>query len=57
LLKKTPDYILRAKTGWAGLGSKAVAQVGWIVGYLEKGKDGYFFATNIDIRSDKDAPK
>ena len=27
--EKTGQYILRAKTGWAGLGDKSVPQVGW----------------------------
>lgn len=56
-VEKTPDYTLRAKTGLVGFGNKTMPQIGWIVGYLEKGKNVYFFATNIDIRSDKDAPK
>ena len=29
-------------------------QIGWYVGYLEKEKNVYFFATNIDIRNKKD---
>jgi beta-lactamase class D len=56
ILEKTPEHTLRGKTGWAGLGEKAAPQIGWFVGYLEKGKEAYFFATNIDIRNDKKDP-
>ncbi|MGB0563692.1 MAG: class D beta-lactamase [Spirulinaceae cyanobacterium] len=49
IVEQTPDYTLRAKTGWA-----LDAQVGWYVGYLERGEEVYFFATNLDI-SDFDA--
>ncbi|BAZ70185.1 beta-lactamase [Fischerella sp. NIES-4106] len=29
-------------------------QIGWYVGYLQRGNNVYFFATNIDIRNKKD---
>jgi beta-lactamase class D len=29
--------------------------VGWLVGYLERGGDVYFYATNVEIRTDADA--
>lgn len=51
--EKTPEYTLRGKTGWVGFGSRSRSQIGWYVGYLERGKEVYFFATNIDIRNDK----
>lgn len=41
LLEETPDYKFRGKTGWA-------KDVGWFVGYLERGNNVYFFANNID---------
>jgi beta-lactamase class D len=50
VVEQTPDYTIRAKTG---LGQAAL-QIGWYVGYLEKNKNVYFFAVNIDIRNDKD---
>lgn len=57
ILEQTPDYTIRGKTGWVGFPERRIIpQIGWYVGYLEKGKNVYFFATNIDIRSDKDAP-
>lgn len=54
-LEKTPDYTIRGKTGWVGFDDGVKPQIGWLVGYLEKGKDVYFFATNIEIRNEKDA--
>lgn len=47
---QTPDYVLRAKTGWA----RVTPEVGWFVGYLEQNKNVYFFATNIYIRKPND---
>jgi beta-lactamase class D len=52
--EKTDSYILRAKTGWAGLGNKSAPQIGWWVGYIERGAKAYFFAMNIDIKKDED---
>ncbi len=56
ILEQTHEYTLRGKTGWAGFGEKLAPQIGWFIGYLEKGKDAYFFATNIDIRNNKKDP-
>lgn len=52
--EKTPNYTLRAKTGWSDAYSP---QIGWWVGYVERGSDVYFFATEIDIQKDQDAAK
>jgi beta-lactamase class D len=52
--EKTPDYTLRAKTGWFGFGDTSVRNIGWYVGYLEQGETVYFFATNLDIKTDQD---
>ncbi len=54
IVEQTPEYTIRAKTGWVGLGEPTQPQIGWYVGYLEKAKDVYFFATNIDIRNEND---
>lgn len=54
IMEKTPDYTIRGKTGWVGFDDGVRPQVGWLVGYLEKGENVYFFATNIDIRNEKD---
>jgi beta-lactamase class D len=54
IMEQTPDYTIRGKTGWVGFVGNVTPQIGWIVGYLEKEKNIYFFATNIDIRNKKD---
>ncbi len=54
IVEKTPDYTIRAKTGWFGFGDYFKQQIGWYVGYIEKGENLYFFATNIDMRNEKD---
>ena len=54
IVEQTPDYTIRAKTGLVGFGEETMPQIGWYVGYLEKGENVYFFATNIDIRNEKD---
>ena len=52
--EKTADYTLRAKTGWS---SAYTPQIGWWIGYVERGTEVYFFATEIDITKDEDAAK
>lgn len=54
IIEKTPDYTLRAKTGWI---TSVNPKVGWIVGYLEQQNNVYFFATNIVMPTAKDAAK
>ncbi|MEM8614547.1 MAG: class D beta-lactamase [Cyanobacteria bacterium P01_H01_bin.105] len=49
VVEQTPDYTIRAKTGWA-----YVPKIGWYVGYVEQNDNVYFFATNIDIRDETD---
>jgi len=39
-------WVLRAKTGWA---ARAKPQVGWWVGWVEKGGEVWFFAINLAI--------
>jgi beta-lactamase class D len=56
IVEKTPEYTIRAKTGWVGLSRTVKTQIGWYVGYLEKGERTYFFATNIDIQNEKKDP-
>ncbi|WP_228055165.1 class D beta-lactamase [Gloeocapsopsis crepidinum] len=54
IMEKTPDYTITGKTGWVGVADDVTPKIGWYVGYLEKGENVYFFATNIDIRNEKD---
>jgi beta-lactamase class D len=57
VLEETSTYRLSGKTGWVGLGEPSAPQIGWMVGYLERGDQVYFFATNIDIRTGEDVKK
>ncbi|HTP12835.1 MAG TPA: class D beta-lactamase, partial [Bacteroidota bacterium] len=41
---QTPQYTLRAKSGWS---EQDGLNIGWYVGYVQRGKDVYFFATCI----------
>jgi beta-lactamase class D len=47
IFEKKDEYVWRAKTGWAN-------EIGWFVGYVERGGNVYFFANNIDILKDED---
>ena len=51
LLDEKPTYKLYGKTGWGTQidGVKTDSpEIGWFVGYVEKGDDVYFFATNVE---------
>ncbi len=54
IAEQTPDYTIRAKTGWFGFGQDEVPNIGWYIGYIETSSDVYFFATNITIRQAQD---
>ena len=45
ILKDTATYTLRGKTGW---GNEDGRNIGWLVGYLERNGNVYFYATNIE---------
>ena len=45
LIEQTEEYSLYGKTGWSIQGD---LNNGWFVGYVEKGEDVFFFATNIE---------
>jgi beta-lactamase class D len=47
-------YTLSGKTGWT-TDPVIQADVGWYVGYLEKGDNVYFFATNIESKKPLDS--
>jgi beta-lactamase class D len=51
--EETPEYTIRAKTGWADTPPK---DIGWYVGYIEKKDNIYFFATRIYKPVDKNMP-
>lgn len=61
ILEKNSEYTLSGKTGWGMMkGDTAfsdsshktlarIKNIGWFVGYVEKGNDVFFFATNIEL--------
>lgn len=51
-VKRSGASVLRAKTGWT---MRVKPQTGWYVGWLETGKDAWFFAVRIDIMAERDA--
>ncbi|MCT7990116.1 class D beta-lactamase [Laspinema olomoucense] len=56
IYEQTPDYTIRAKTGWFGFGNESLQNIGWFVGYVETKNNAYFFATNIDVNKAEDGP-
>ncbi len=54
IYEQTPDYTIRAKTGWFGYGNESLQNIGWFVGFVETGDNAYFFATNIDVNKPED---
>ncbi len=55
-LEKGEKHALHGKTGWHWPGDGG-QQIGWWVGWIERGGKVYPFALNIDINSDEDAAK
>jgi len=51
---QTEAYTIRAKTGWA---LRVEDQIGWFIGYVEKGSDIYFFATNLQSKQPEEGFK
>ncbi len=52
IIEKSPQYTIRAKTGWA---TRIKKQHGWYVGYVETDQNVWFFSTNMDIEKKSDA--
>lgn len=48
------EYVMRAKTGWA---MRVEDQIGWFVGYVEKGSNVYFFAINLQSKKPEEGFK
>jgi len=46
ILEKGDGYVIRAKTGWV---TAPDPDIGWIVGWVERGPKTYIFALNIDV--------
>jgi beta-lactamase class D len=45
VVERTPTHTIRAKTGWA---TTRPREVGWWVGWVERGAEVYFFATALE---------
>ena len=54
IVEQTPEFAIRAKSGWVGFEQPELPQVGWYVGYLERDENAYFFATNINLHNEND---
>lgn len=54
LEEETKEYRLFGKTGWA---NHPDPNIGWYIGWVERGEESYFFALNIDIENSEDADK
>lgn len=52
VVERRPDMLLRAKSGWAGAHRP---QLGWWVGWVERGQEAWLFALNLDIDKPDDA--
>lgn len=54
VLDSTSQYKLSGKTGWGVMQDEStegkVLNIGWFVGYLERGDNAWFFATNIEAQ-------
>lgn len=48
--ERTADYAIAAKTGWSSMPDSS--DVGWWVGWVERGRDTLFFATALQSRRD-----
>lgn len=51
ILDVTSEQVLRGKTGW---GFQDGNNIGWLVGWVEKGGNVYFYATNIESERETD---
>lgn len=47
--EQTAEYTLSGKTGWATIDS---TDIGWFVGWVERGGNTWFYATNIECTQD-----
>jgi beta-lactamase class D len=52
IIDRQDTYILRGKTGW-GNNVDGLQNIGWYVGYLEKGNNVYFYALNMTNQDPK----
>ena len=56
LVDSTNNYKMYAKTGWTARVNEP-DQIGWYIGFVEKGNTTWNFALNIGFIKDEDASK
>lgn len=54
MVDSTANYKMYAKTGWTARVNEP-DQIGWYVGFVERGKETWIFALNIGFTKDEDA--
>jgi len=53
VVEAAPDWVLRAKTGWA---ARREPMHGWWVGWVEREDSVWVFALNLEVRGEADLP-
>jgi beta-lactamase class D len=56
VVERTPEYVLRGKTGLDATITTGWPKLGWFVGYLEQNNNVFFFATHIEMQEEDDFP-
>ena len=56
IAEATPEYLLRAKSGYTGLKGKIQPGIAWWIGWVEKGTEVTFFAFNMDVSDEAKLP-
>ena len=51
VVEETPEYTIRAKTGWARPQEEGGPEIGWLVGWVERDAAPYFFALNLETKA------
>lgn len=52
IIEESPEYVFRGKTGWAVMDDK---NIGWLVGYLERGNNMYAYVINVESADEDSA--
>ena len=53
IFEETPEHIIGGKTGWAVMDNK---NIGWLIGYLERGKNKYAYVINVESGAENSLP-
>lgn len=52
-LEEMPEYTLRGKSGWARPEGEGGLQIGWLVGWVERGPERHYFALELETDDPK----